>query len=134
MSKRILIIEPSRTIRLLLDITLRNAGHTVAAFDKAPEALNFLLRVHKNAPDIAFVAVHLPDGESYKIIETLMRHYPHLLMASILRPDDGSAEQQRILSLGAALLMRPFTVQDILTCTTSTAVSVEKRSAIYEHA
>ena len=134
MGKRILIIEPSRTIRLLLDITLRNAGHTVAAFDQAPAALNFLLRVHKNAPDMAFVAVHLPGDESYKLIETLMRHYPHLRLVSILRPDDEVAQQQRILSLGATLLIRPFTVQDILTCTTSTAVRVEKRSAIYEYA
>ncbi len=88
MSKRILIIEPSRTIRLLLGITLRNVGYAVAAFEEAPAAFNFLLRVRKDAPDIAFVAVHLPDGESYKIIEILMRHYPHLLMVSILRPDD----------------------------------------------
>jgi len=63
-----------------------------------------------------------------------MRHYPHLLMVSILRADDGSAQQERILSLGATVLIRPFTVQDILTCTISTTVRVEKWSAIYEHA
>ncbi len=134
MGKRILIIEPSRTIRLLLDITLRNAGHEVAAFDEPLAAFNFLLHESKQAPDIAFVAVHQTSGDSYKPIETLMRHYPHLHMVGIVRSDDGAEAQQRLWSLGATLLVRPFTIQDILASTKSPLAHKGRRSAIYEHA
>jgi DNA-binding response OmpR family regulator len=129
MSKRILVIEPSRTIRVLLDITLRNVGHQVAAFAFLSQG-----EVHREPPDIAFVALPSSHKESYKVIELLMRHYPHLLMIVLLRPGDGQTEQQRVEAIGARYLMRPFTVQAILACTTEVYGRVEKRDASYEHA
>lgn len=136
MGKRILVIEPSRTIRALLEITLRNAGHHVAAFADTAAAFAFLSQgqVHREPPDMAFVALHVSAKESYKVIELLMRHYPHLLMIVILRPDDGQTEQQRLQAIGTRYLTRPFTVQDILACTTSVYGRAEKGNASYEHA
>jgi DNA-binding NtrC family response regulator len=136
MNKRILVIEPSRTIRVLLDITLRNAGHHVAAFADTAAAFAFLSQgqVHREPPDMAFVALHSSAKESYKVIATLIRRYPHLLMIVILQPEEGQTAQQRIQAIGAMYLMRPFTVQDILACTTSVYERAEKRNASYEHA
>lgn len=136
MHKHILVIEPSRTIRVLLDITLRNAGHQVAAFAETAAAFAFLSQgsVHREPPDMAFVALPSSAKESYKVIELLMRHYPHLLMIVILRPNDGPMEQQRLEAIGARYLTRPFTVQAILACTTAEYGRVEKRNASYEHA
>lgn len=136
MGKRILVIEPSRTIRVLLEIALRNAGHHVAAFADTAAAFAFLSQgqVHKEPPDMELVALPSSAKESYKVIATLMRHYPHLLMIVILRPDDGPMEQQRVQASGASYLMRPFTVQDMLACTTAEYGRAEKRNASYEHA
>jgi DNA-binding response OmpR family regulator len=136
MSKRILVIEPSRTIRVLLAITLHNAGHHVAAFADTAAAFAFLSQgqVHREPPDMAFVALHASAKESYKVIATLIWHYPHLLMIVILRPSDGQTEQQRVQAIGARYLTRPFTVQDILACTTSVYGRAEKRNASYAHA
>lgn len=136
MGKRILVIEPSRTIRVLLDITLRNAGHYVAAFADTAAAFVFLsqVQVHREPPDMAFVALPSSDRESYKVIARLIRHYPNLRVVVLLQPYHGLVEQQRIEALGARYLMRPFTVQDMLACTISVYGQMEKRNASYEHA
>jgi DNA-binding response OmpR family regulator len=136
MHKHILVIEPSRTIRVLLDITLRNAGHQVAAFADTAAAFAFLSQgpVHKEPPDMAFVALSSSAKESYKVIELLMRHYPHLRVVVLLQKDNGQMEQHRVEAIGARYLMRPFTVQAILACTTEVYGRVEKRDASYEHA
>ena len=123
MHKRILVIEPSRTIRVLLDIILGNAGHQVATFADATAAFAFLSPgpIRREPPDIAFVA--LPSSaeenakESYTAIATLMRWYPHLLVIAFLPLNADQKELQRLEASGAMYLIRPFTVQNILVCT-----------------
>ena len=124
MNKRILVIEPSHSIRVILDITLRNAGHQVATFEDATAAFAFLSPelVHKEPPDIAFVA--LPSSaeknakESYAALATLMGQYPQLRTIALLPLHANQKEQRPLQENGVMYLIRPFTVQDILACTT----------------
>ena len=139
MNKRILVIEPSHTIRASLDIILRNAGHQVATFEDATAAFAFLSTgpMHKEPPDIAFVA--LPSSaeknaqESYAALTTLMRQYPPLRLIAFLPVHANRKEQQRLQESEVMYLTRPFTVQDILACTTREHGQPPKGNTHHEH-
>jgi CheY-like chemotaxis protein len=70
MGKRILVIEPSRTIRTIFALQVQQFGHQVVTFKDYKAALAALLRFHEHPPDLAFVALHAERSES---AEALMR-------------------------------------------------------------
>ena len=124
---------------MILDMILRNAGHQVATFADATTAFVFLFGgpIRKEPPHIAFVA--LPPSaeksakESYAALTTLMRQYQHLRMIALLPLNADQKEQQRLQTSGIMYLIRPFTVQDILACTTSEYRQPPKGNTHHEH-
>jgi CheY-like chemotaxis protein len=67
MSKRILIVDPSETIQILLSMHFSNAGHQVLVCSTPQEALKLLAHLEDAAPDLIFLDID-QKKEAYKVI------------------------------------------------------------------
>jgi CheY-like chemotaxis protein len=115
MSKRILVIDQSRTIQTLLRIYFGNAGHHVLVCATSQEALRVLAGLH-DAPDMIFLAIDY-EKEAYKVIAYVKEHEFHIhtsIIAMVLQEE--KTEIQRALS-GSTVryLVKPFAIQDAVT-------------------
>lgn len=115
-SQRILIIEPSRIIRLLLDIHLRQAGHRVIVTDGPQEGLHVLRGLNKDVPDVIFLAVHAQRKEDYQVIHYLQEHahYAHTTMVPMLTQEESERELRTLARTHSPCLIKPFRIQDAL--------------------
>ncbi len=115
-SQRILIIEPSRIIRLLLDIHLRQAGHRVIVTDGPQEGLRVLRGLNKDVPDLIFMAVHAQCKEDYQVIHYLQEHahYAHTTMVPMLTRKESERELRTLARTHSPCLIKPFRIQDAL--------------------
>ena len=120
MGRRVLVVEPSRTIRKLLEIYLQQCGHQVALFSSYAEA-SFALSLPEfrtNPPEVAFVAMNTSWSDSYRFIDELMQQ-PRgaftkivviVMQEELTHPKlQPLLQDQRIVPL-----IRPFRVQDML--------------------
>jgi CheY-like chemotaxis protein len=115
-SQRILIIEPSRIIRTLLDIHLRQAGHRVIMTDGPQEGLRVLRGLDKDIPDLIFLAVHAQGREDYQVMHYVQKHthYAHTTMVVMLTQEESERELRTLARTHSPCLIKPFRVQDAL--------------------
>ncbi|MBV9708463.1 MAG: response regulator, partial [Chloroflexi bacterium] len=97
MSKRILVIEPSRTHRAIFVLNLRQGGHHVVIFKDYEAALAAFPRFHEQPPDLAFVALHADRPESAQALMRLRAFcLQTTLVMMITQEDSGKLLVQRI--------------------------------------
>ncbi len=121
MGRRVLVVEPSRTMRKLLEIYLQQDTHQVmlfAGYAEARLALS-LPQVRTNLPEIAFVATNASWPDSYQFIDELQQRCHGTLMRTIImltREELTHPKVQRLLQGQQQIvpLVRPFRVQDML--------------------
>ena len=129
MGRRVLVVEPSRTIRKLLEVYLQQWGHQVALFSSYAEASLALSlpEFRTNLPEVAFVATNTSWSESYRFIEELRQrmHGSFTKIVVIVMQEELThpklqplLQDQRIVPL-----VKPFRVQDMLALA-STAASL----------
>ncbi|MBV9692038.1 MAG: response regulator [Ktedonobacteraceae bacterium] len=116
MSKRILVIEPSRTIRAIFALKVQQVGHQVAIFKDYERALAALPRFREQPPDLAFVALHADRPESAQALMRLRVLCPHTTLVMMTTQEDSKKlVVQRIAGAVLAVpLLKPFRVRDVL--------------------
>jgi len=114
--KRILVIEPSRTIRAIFTLNVRPSGHQVVIFQNYEAALAALPRFREPPPDIAFVAVHTNRPESAQALMQLSALCPQTrLIMMITQEENTNFTVQRLASATLAVpLVKPFRIRDVL--------------------
>ncbi|MBV8822854.1 MAG: hypothetical protein JO123_08690 [Ktedonobacteraceae bacterium] len=114
--KRILVIEPSRTIRAIFTLNVRPSGHHVVIFQDYEAALAALPRFQEPPPDIAFVAVHTNRPESAQALMQLSALCPQTrLIMMITQEENTNFTVQRLASATLAVpLVKPFRIRDVL--------------------
>ena len=65
---RILIVEDDEDTRLVLEETLQDLGHVVAAANDGPRALEMAHELH---PEVAIVDIGLPKMDGYEVAKRL---------------------------------------------------------------
>lgn len=120
MSTSILVVEPSRTIRTLLDIHFQREGHQVivfASYAEAQYALS-LSQFKRYSPSIIFLALHVSHPESYRLLEDLKWRYARAFARIVVMVAQEERDHHRVRSLAQdeclILLLKPFRVQDAL--------------------
>jgi CheY-like chemotaxis protein len=115
MSRRILIIERSRTIQTLLSIYFRNAGHQMLACSTPQEALKLMADL-RQAPECIVVAVHAPEQEDYRFIRVVRGQlaYAGLHLVALVLHEDMAEVQRRLKDVPISYLAKPFRIQDAL--------------------
>lgn len=118
MSKRVLVIEPSSTIRTLLEIYLQQDGHMVAIFASNGEARDALAhpQFRLYPPDIIFVAINALQLESYRFIEELKQQFfdtSTRIIAMVAQEERKQQQLHYLLQEGKLIaLLKPFRIQD----------------------
>ena len=114
--RQMLIIEPSRFMRKLLETHLRIEGHSGITFADYAEALQALPRLRDQAYDLAFVAVRAHVPESQRMLYALRLQYPNLVIAAMLTKEESGhrALQKAVQATNAVIFILPFLIQDVL--------------------
>lgn len=110
---RVLVVEDSPAVRLLVSQILEGAGYAVIPAETAADALEV---VGRDPPDVAIVDEHLGGTEGHVLIRTLRAHPDPRVRAMIaigMSGRDGS--EQHLMAAGAHCFVRkPFHQRDLL--------------------
>lgn len=112
---RVIVLESSPTSRKVLEVILRRAGHRVACFDDALEALCFLSR-HGPA-DLLFLGLDLPRMDGFAVLKYLRGEPRFRAMVAIALLDgrDGVLVQLKARLAGARqVVTKPLVQQRII--------------------
>jgi twitching motility two-component system response regulator PilG len=116
MSRFVMIIDDSLTVRTILEICLRRAGYEVQCFEDGVQAVLWLNTAQARIPNLIFVDLGLPKLDGYEIIR-LLKGRPALAgtVLVILSRRDGVLDHLKGRLVGAhAYLTKPFKTQQIL--------------------
>ena len=115
MSKRILVVERSRTIQTLLSIYISNAGHQVLVYMTPQEALRALADL-RDAPDRIFLAVHAHEQDDYRLLQYVKAQaaYARTSLVALVLQEDMAQIQRRLRDTHLSYLAKPFRIQDAL--------------------
>ena len=116
MGKRVLVIDPSRTIRTLLSIYLQQASHQVIVCPNVEEGLLTLHNLHDDVPDVVLLALHVPVKEEQHILQYMKTRPRYARTALIAMPiyEDIARLQPLLKSENIACISKPFRIQDML--------------------
>ena len=116
MSKYIVVIEPSRTIRNILGVHLQIAGHTVMGFSTYELTSQALSVFQRQPPDLVFVALHLSQPDSCTLLKRMRMHYPNAALVALVMPEERAHRtiQTALQETHAVALIKPFRIQDVL--------------------
>jgi CheY-like chemotaxis protein len=112
MSKRILVIEPSKTLQVVLSHCFK--GHQFILCGTPGEALQMLptLRV---APDLVFLAID-QKKEAYEVVEYLKVHggYSRTSLVAMVLPEEKAGIQRTLNGTHVSFLIKPFRIEEVL--------------------
>ncbi|MBV8693983.1 MAG: response regulator [Chloroflexi bacterium] len=113
--KRILVIEPSRTIRGFLAVYLQEAGHQLIMFEDYQTPAQMLPAFQAQPPELAFVALRTTRAESFRIIDLLRRQFTHMTLIIMMAQEESREYAvQRLLDTAQAVpLLKPFRIKDV---------------------
>ena len=108
--KRILVVDPSRTIQVLLRDYIGNAGHRSTP-QEAYKAFTGL----RQAPDVVFLALDHAE-ELYKVITYMkeQRAYSHTRVVAMVLAEEQAAIQRTLGTSRIHYLVKPFHIQQAL--------------------
>ncbi|MBV9230071.1 MAG: hypothetical protein JOZ18_12215 [Chloroflexi bacterium] len=114
MSKRILVVDRSRTIQILLYNYFCNAGHQVIIRSSPQEALHVLAGLY-DAPDMIFLAIDY-EKTAYQVIQYVRTHtqYAHTGLVALVLEEEKAAIQRTLKQPNIHYLVKPFHIQDAL--------------------
>jgi CheY-like chemotaxis protein len=110
---RVLLVEHSAAVRLLVAQILEGAGYAVIPAETADDALQVM---STDPPDVAIVDEHLAGTEGHALIRSLRTH-PDPRVRSVIAIGISGLEgsEQRLMAAGAhCFVRRPFQKRDLL--------------------
>jgi CheY-like chemotaxis protein len=117
LGKCILVIEPSPSIRQLLDFTLCQGGHQVISVASAAEGLAIVRNTALRVPDLIFLAVEYQQRKEDFVLLNLLKHSHYYQQTVLAVLTDGNIHRswQAMLPEGRSVcLTKPFTIEQIL--------------------
>ena len=111
-SKRIFVIDRSRTIQIILRTHFCNAGHYVLMCSTHQEALRVLAGL-PDAPDMVFLAVD-DQREAYKVIDVAKRQRADTHIVAMVIKEEQEDVQRTFQGTDVSYLIKPFPIQDAL--------------------
>jgi two-component system, OmpR family, KDP operon response regulator KdpE len=108
----VLVCDGNPVERRILRMTLDMDGHRIAEASSSKEALDVL---SKWTFDLVLLAMELPDGSGYGVIEEtrLMPGRENIRIVAILEQDDAKGPVESFLAGAVDVLIRPYGAQDL---------------------
>src|SRR5437660_5314320 len=117
MSKLVMIIDDSVTVRKIVDLSLRREGIEYVSYSNGIEAVRALKEKKHVVPDLVFLDISLPRMDGYKFAQYLKSHqqYDNTVIV-MLSGHSGILDRLKGRLSGARDYMtKPFRTQDIMT-------------------
>jgi CheY-like chemotaxis protein len=115
MQKRIFIIDPSRTLQILLSTHLKQLGHQVVMSGSPAEALPMLVAL-KEVPDVILLTLDTEKKEAYKLVRYVKKQtiYAQTHLVALVHKEEQAAIQRTLGEERVSYLPMPFQVQQVL--------------------
>ena len=113
---RVLIIDDSRAIRVMLGRMLTDLGHEVEHAADGREALDHLEQCGSDLPDLILVDWNMPVMDGYSFLKEVRGRGDLRALTMMMVTTEVESEQMvRALAAGAnEYLMKPFAKEDLL--------------------
>ncbi|HZR39879.1 MAG TPA: response regulator [Ktedonobacteraceae bacterium] len=112
-SKRIFVIDRSRTIQIILRTHFCNAGHQVIMCSNPQEALGMLPDL-PDAPDMIFLAID-DQKEACRVIDFVKKQGADTHIVAMVIKEEQEDIQRVLKATDVSYLVKPFPIQDALT-------------------
>jgi DNA-binding response OmpR family regulator len=114
MSKRVMIIDPSKTIQILLSMNLQKAGHRVLAYSTPREAWQAMESMSE-VPEVILLFVGY-QRSGYGLIASVHAspRYAHTHLVALVLREERASIQRRLRHIPVSYLVKPFEMQEVL--------------------
>jgi twitching motility two-component system response regulator PilG len=118
MSKLVMIVDDSQTVRKVVEVELHRAGYEVVAVPDGVEALRYLVAPDLRLPDLILLDIEMPRLNGYQLaLRCRHRERPRLshIPLVMLSRRDGILDRLKARLAGArGYLTKPFTEHELL--------------------
>lgn len=116
MSKRIVVIDDSLTVRKILETGLGRAGYDATSYADPAEALRHLLDPGNPVPDLLLVDIGLPKIDGFDVLRYLRANWRYTnVPAYVISHRDGVLDRVKARLAGAnGYIVKPFKIQDVV--------------------
>jgi twitching motility two-component system response regulator PilG len=116
MSKLVMIIDDSATVRKIVEVSLKREGIPSISYANGIEAIRALSERKHVVPDLVFLDIALPRMDGYKIAQYLKSHHQYdNTVIVMLSGHNGILDRLKGRLSGARdHLTKPFRTEDIL--------------------
>lgn len=107
MKTKVLAIDDSQTIRVLLQTTLQDAGFEVVTAD---DGLEGVAKYEEYQPDVVITDINMPNMDGFGVIETLRGETVNSTVPILVLTTESSPEQKARARNGGATgwIVKPF--------------------------
>jgi twitching motility two-component system response regulator PilG len=116
MSKLVMVIDDSVTVRKIIETSLKRAGIESVSYEDGVEALRALSERRHRPPDLVILDINLPKMDGYTVARYLKtKHQFSNTVIVMLSTRDGVIDRIKGRLVGAKdYITKPFRTQDIM--------------------
>ncbi|MFZ5889702.1 MAG: response regulator [Myxococcota bacterium] len=111
MSKRILVVDDSKAMRLIVRRTLRQAGFGDYEVDEAANGLEAISAIQQHRPDLVLSDWNMPEMNGYELLKALRAQNNDVRLGFVTT--ESTQEMQALANEAGALFLiaKPFTAE-----------------------
>jgi DNA-binding response OmpR family regulator len=121
MSKLIMVIDDSATVRKIIETCLGREGFEVKGFGDGVEAVKWLTEPQSPVPDLVLLDIELPKMDGYEVARRLKTkpRFRNTVIVMLSRRDGVIDRLKGRLAGARDYIAKPFKTQDIIAVTQS---------------
>jgi len=121
MSKLVMVIDDSTTVRKIIETCLRRQGFQVMGFPDGIEAIRWLMEPASRVPDLVLLDIGLPKMDGYEVARRLKikPQFSNTVIVMLSRRDGVIDRLKGRLAGAKDYITKPFKTQDIISITES---------------
>ncbi len=121
MSKLIMVIDNSTTVRKIIETCLGRQGFQVLGFSDGIEAMRWLMGPTSRVPDLVLLDIGLPKMDGYEVARRLKikPQFSNTVIVMLSRRDGMIDRLKGRLAGAKDYITKPFKTQDIISITKS---------------
>ena len=111
MSKRILVVDDSKAMRLIVRRTLRQAGFGDYEVDEASNGVEAISAIEQHRPELVLSDWNMPEMNGYELLKTLRAKNNEVRLGFVTT--ESTPEMQSLATEAGALFLiaKPFTAE-----------------------
>lgn len=106
---RVLVVDDSATMRMMIIGTLRKAGFSGLEIEQAEDGAVALESIVKNKPDIVLADWNMPNMSGLELLEAVRAEEIRLIFGFITTESTATVRKQAIEAGASFLISKPFT-------------------------